>query len=60
MTRTRTVHPGDTEPSCYHCRYFTGHAPWCPQGTDAEGAGELSWAHRMAAATGHPAGSAYR
>lgn len=22
--------PGDTEPSCRFCRYFTGHTSWCP------------------------------
>jgi hypothetical protein len=26
----RVIHDGDTEESCRHCRYFTGHTSWCP------------------------------
>lgn len=26
----RIVHPGDSEPSCRYCRYFSGHTSWCP------------------------------
>jgi Trp operon repressor len=29
-TTARVIHVGDTAPSCYHCRYFTGHTDWCP------------------------------
>jgi hypothetical protein len=29
-TTARVLHDGDTERSCYHCRYFTGHTDWCP------------------------------
>jgi RNA polymerase subunit RPABC4/transcription elongation factor Spt4 len=29
-TTARVIHDGDTEPACYHCRYFTGHTDWCP------------------------------
>jgi hypothetical protein len=32
ITATRTVRPGDTETSCTHCRYFTGHTTWCRMG----------------------------
>lgn len=32
ITATRTVRPGDTETSCTHCRYFTGHTSWCRMG----------------------------
>lgn len=31
-TPARIVRDGDTEESCYHCRYYTGHTSWCPAG----------------------------
>jgi hypothetical protein len=31
----RIIHDGDTEESCRHCRYFTGHTSWCPNAAPA-------------------------
>lgn len=36
-TATRSIKTGDTQESCDHCRYFTGHTTWCRMGkTEAQ------------------------